>query len=1425
MATKVGQLTIEMAANVARLQQDMDRAYKSVDGTMKRMRKSAETARRALGALATALGAREITRATSRWLSSADQIAKTASKIGMTTEALQEMRYAAELTGVQQKTLDMAMQRFSRRVGEAANGSGELVKTLEQYNIAVKNSDGSTRSLDAVLGDLANVIQSTESDQEKLRIAFKAFDSEGAALVNTLKNGSDGLDQMREEARKLGFVLDSETAAAAERVNDQFTRTRRTMDGLKNQVMVRLLPDFEKISDLFYEAAANGAELDYVSRVLSTGLKGLITAGIAVKTTFQVMGNVIAMVAASMAFFIEGDMQGAFNALKAGAKDTVDQVIKDWERLEKLWSDSAVTGADDVIKTKVIPTDIVPPGAGDEIDELAATLENLRRSADPAYAALQDIQDVYEELSRILDAGLIDENQFETLAISLTDKLLPAMEEVAEAGERIGGGFDSMAGDAMKAMRVMQRSLDSESKHYKNLELAIQATNVARAVAAVLTQGSGDPYTAFARMAAMAAVVASFGVQLSGSAKVGAGSAAADAQAGQGTGSVLGDMSAKSESIVNATEITAEATSKLVGINQDMLVALRQLQSGITGAAGLIVRGGQPFNTDLSKLYSSRPIQESLAPNYLVDPFTTILTTTILDKFPDLGQLGGALGDFGVFKFVSGLLSGSASVRDQGIEIIGGTIVDIIDDTMVRSFQVVKSKKYALSSSKTRRYYADVSDEVEQQFSLIFESIADSVSAGATAIGMDTADIEQAINSFFVDTIRISLKGLSAEEQSAELEAVFGAMFDNLAGSVVPWLWEFQRVGEGLGETLARVATNVQVTEEAMSRLGFSLDVSEAAAQTAIDRLHDVGASFVMVSQEFAEASTDSTRLTAEAATALVELAGGLESFIDGMSNFIDNFASDEYQFNLLTSDLTRALERVGLSVPETRDGMWELMQTLDAGTESGRAQIAALLSLSDLADKYYDKLEKRADEESRIAEQKAQEMLRLAEEQAREEQRLAEELLAETQRRVDEASDMLRQSFDAEKSRLQSEYDARVEHESDMEALLQRSFAAQKTALTDAYQSTLDVLNSRLQTSRDNISALLSAVDKLTSARRGMEEVNRQSVLSAIMSVRGITAGVRSGDMSGLDNLDRYLSVLTADNSAMYSTAVDYRRDQLRSAAAMADLEAVTGDQLTVEERTLDRIEQQIERAEQQHQRQMQALDDQLNAVLGVDESTVSVSDAIAMYELAKAAVNATQFEAEMSALDAQLNALLGIDQSVQSLSSALAGYTAARAQQEQVRIDTGTAQGSTSRSFVESLYHSMVGRAGDQEGIDWWTADLEAGRLTPSQLVDTFRDAVIDHGEIPRFAGGGEHSGGWRIVGEREPELEYTGPSRIYNGSQAKSLVDTSEMTAAIKSMAAEIRQLKGYIKQTTKNTGETRDRLNRWNQEGIPEERAAV
>jgi hypothetical protein len=98
------------------------------------------------------------------------------------------------------------------------------------------------------------------------------------------------------------------------------------------------------------------------------------------------------------------------------------------------------------------------------------------------------------------------------------------------------------------------------------------------------------------------------------------------------------------------------------------------------------------------------------------------------------------------------------------------------------------------------------------------------------------------------------------------------------------------------------------------------------------------------------------------------------------------------------------------------------------------------------------------------------------------------------------------------------------------------------------------------------------------------------------------------------------------------------------------------------------------------------------------------------------------------------------------------------------------------------------------------------------------SFREFGLNN-NVNFFANGGMHSGGLRIVGENGPELEATGPSRIYNSNQLGSLLNNETTAEEVKAMRQE---LKMAMYQIAKNTGKSYDLMNRWDGDGLPPER---
>lgn len=158
------------------------------------------------------------------------KMATTADRVGIGIEDLQRLRFGFEQIGVSANQTDTAMQRFARRVGEAANGTGVLHDVMKANNIELRNQDGSMRRQIDILRDYANLIKNAGSEQERLVLANRAFDVEGSALVGALKEGAAGLDLLMDKADEAGGVINEKLVREAEKLDTEFNNLWRNFE-------------------------------------------------------------------------------------------------------------------------------------------------------------------------------------------------------------------------------------------------------------------------------------------------------------------------------------------------------------------------------------------------------------------------------------------------------------------------------------------------------------------------------------------------------------------------------------------------------------------------------------------------------------------------------------------------------------------------------------------------------------------------------------------------------------------------------------------------------------------------------------------------------------------------------------------------------------------------------------------------------------------------------------------------------------------------------------------------------------------------------------------------------------------------------------------------------------------------------------------
>lgn len=190
-------------------------------------------------------------------IDTASTLVDTADKLGINTQALQELRYAASMAGVDQEKFDKGMQVFVRRLGDAKNGTGEAKDELNRLGISLRDTSGNVREADAILADVADALQNIHDPADRVRVAFNLFGKEGIGFINVLADGSVELEKTRQHARELGIVLEDDLLRNAEAAGDQLDTLGQVIKVNFSRAVLGLAPLIGDISKGLSQFAAN----------------------------------------------------------------------------------------------------------------------------------------------------------------------------------------------------------------------------------------------------------------------------------------------------------------------------------------------------------------------------------------------------------------------------------------------------------------------------------------------------------------------------------------------------------------------------------------------------------------------------------------------------------------------------------------------------------------------------------------------------------------------------------------------------------------------------------------------------------------------------------------------------------------------------------------------------------------------------------------------------------------------------------------------------------------------------------------------------------------------------------------------------------------------------------------------------------------
>lgn len=230
---------------------------KNLAGEEKTVAKESDNASNKIGAMAVALGslaadaikagikgivdgvkdiAKYFVDATKGAAEFADEILTLSTTTGLSTETLQEYKYAASLLDVDLNTITGSMTKLTSKMSSAKDGTGAAADAFAKLGVSVTDENGNLRDTNAVFDEAIAALGKIENETERDATAMEIFGKSAKDLNPLIEAGADGMDELRKEAHDVGYVLSGDTLDAMGEVQDGFDRLGLAAESAKNQI-------------------------------------------------------------------------------------------------------------------------------------------------------------------------------------------------------------------------------------------------------------------------------------------------------------------------------------------------------------------------------------------------------------------------------------------------------------------------------------------------------------------------------------------------------------------------------------------------------------------------------------------------------------------------------------------------------------------------------------------------------------------------------------------------------------------------------------------------------------------------------------------------------------------------------------------------------------------------------------------------------------------------------------------------------------------------------------------------------------------------------------------------------------------------------------------------------------------------------------
>ena len=176
-----------------------------------------------------------------------DEVDKMSQRLGVSRQSYQEWKHVLDQNGVSMSAFERATKNTHKAMIQASQGNKTAQDTFRRLGVSINDENGKLKSREQIFEDTIKTLSKYEDTAERTAVAQKLLgENAGREFTALINSGADSIEELRQEAHKLGIVMSDSAIDNAVLFTDQLDKLKKAGTGAFRQLGIVALPWFNR---------------------------------------------------------------------------------------------------------------------------------------------------------------------------------------------------------------------------------------------------------------------------------------------------------------------------------------------------------------------------------------------------------------------------------------------------------------------------------------------------------------------------------------------------------------------------------------------------------------------------------------------------------------------------------------------------------------------------------------------------------------------------------------------------------------------------------------------------------------------------------------------------------------------------------------------------------------------------------------------------------------------------------------------------------------------------------------------------------------------------------------------------------------------------------------------------------------------------